>query len=1161
MTGYLKLLAMVFKRNSKIAILLPIILILVSPAISRGGDTYYDDTNTIIFQIITNYSAGGYMKGQYLDLNYGFSSSNKACQPIQGTTMGLALRKGCCITVATLPIQSCSSFMGLYYLRWQIPATLEDGNDYWFYYYYDYRPTDPYEKHYYSIITPNFTITGGGTTPVPPSMPTGFLATVLSGSSISLSWNSVIGAESYDIYTCGGSFITSVSNNSYTITGLSLNTTYSYKILAKNSVGSSGFTDCKSTITTDAYPRTGLQASESVRTTNWNTTYSNQYQKPCSQYERYCGDPVETSTGAQILEYSLLTVQGVIPISFNLAYNSLVLDEGPAGKGWGFNYGFGARIEEIAGGDIKVHWSNNRSNRFNPQGSGIYTSVETACRYDKLVKNTDGTYTLTMQDKTVYKFNSAGKLIELRNTKNQSLTFAYDASGKLIRITEPISGVFLNYAYNAQGLLSIVSDPLNRQIKLGYDANRNLTTITDPKSKITTFTYNASGQTLTGVNSEGNLLFSNTYDSQGRIIVQEDGLSTNQTIRLSYYEEQSPGKIVTTITDRSGNVRKFTFDKNYQMFEKQDELGNVSAKYTYDDKGNRISATDGNAHATQFGYDAGGQMISVTNAAGNISRMTYNSNGNLISATDALGKQSTFAYDSQNNLITATDPQGNITRYTYNANGQVLTVTSPAGNITTYQYAKGLPAKIIEPENTSRTMEYDAAGRLTRFADAEGNAYLLTYDDSCAGSCRAQTITDPLGNIVRMSYDSRGNLLTMTDPKGSITRFTYDANGHRISVINALNQTTRFEYDGEGRMIRVIDAKGNSAQVGYDAKGRVIRMTDALGNSRNIGYDKTNNVKTQTDALGRVVLSAVYDVSDNPSSMSDALGNTVKFEYDALQRLTKTIDGLNRATQFQYDVSGRLVMSTDARGGQSSQTFDKESNLTGFKDPNANQTGFAFDKNGRMISETSASGSVVRYTYNARNLLAQFTNGRGQNRQSEYDKAGRISRITDPDGTISYTYDANGNVLTVSDAVGTITREYDALNRVVKYTDVRGNVIQYGYDEVGNLAVLTYPDAKKVSYAFDALNRMISVTDWAGRLTRYEYDANSNLTRSVRPNGSIITYSYNTAGQLIQQKDVTATGVLIAQYDFTYDAAGNIVEEKVSPAPEPFVMQPVNMTY
>jgi len=109
--------------------------------------------------------------------------------------------------------------------------------------------------------------------------------------------------------------------------------------------------------------------------------------------------------------------------------------------------------------------------------------------------------------------------------------------------------------------------------------------------------------------------------------------------------------------------------------------------------------------------------------------------------------------------------------------------------------------------------------------------------------------------------------------------------------------------------------------------------------------------------------------------------------------------------------------------------------------------------------------------------------------------------------------------------------------------------------------VLTYPDAKKVSYAYDALNRMISVTDWAGRLTRYEYDANSNLTRSVRPNGSIITYSYNTAGQLIQQKDVTATGVLIAQYDFTYDAAGNIVEEKVSPAPEPFVMQPVNMTY
>ncbi len=117
-----------------------------------------------------------------------------------------------------------------------------------------------------------FTACQGATTlsgalPTPPSTPTGFTANTLSAYSISLSWGGIDGVTSYDIYTCGGAFVTSVANNSCTISGLAPNTTYSYKVLAKNSAGSSGFTSCQSAITPDAYPRTGLQASESVRTT------------------------------------------------------------------------------------------------------------------------------------------------------------------------------------------------------------------------------------------------------------------------------------------------------------------------------------------------------------------------------------------------------------------------------------------------------------------------------------------------------------------------------------------------------------------------------------------------------------------------------------------------------------------------------------------------------------------------------------------------------------------------------------------------------------------------------------------------------------------------------------------------------------------------------
>jgi YD repeat-containing protein len=68
----------------------------------------------------------------------------------------------------------------------------------------------------------------------------------------------------------------------------------------------------------------------------------------------------------------------------------------------------------------------------------------------------------------------------------------------------------------------------------------------------------------------------------------------------------------------------------------------------------------------------------------------------------------------------------------------------------------------------------------------------------------------------------------------------------------------------------------------------------------------------------------------------------------------------------------------------------------------------------------------------------------------------------EPDDSVSYTYDKNGNVLTVTDANGTITRFYDKLNRVTKYSNHQGNVLQYAYNEVGNLVTLTYPDGKQV---------------------------------------------------------------------------------------------------
>ncbi len=712
--------------------------------------------------------------------------------------------------------------------------------------------------------------------------------------------------------------------------------------------------------------------------------------------------------------------------------------------------------------------------------------------------------------------------------------------------------------------METVSDPIGREVSLEYNANGNLVKITDADGYPTEYSYNDNNQiekaeAIIGENRQQ--IFKNSFDEEGRISEQDDGRTDNLPIRLTYDEESELGKIITTVTDRNGHTRVFTYDENYQMLSMKDELGNMSAVYTYDNSGNRNSAADANTHKTSFEYDSNGDMIRVTDAADNTTIMTYE-NRNLISLKNADGKTTSFAYDENNNLETSTDLKSNVTRYGYNANGQPATVTGPDGKVTTYEYEQGLPVRMKDPEANIWKFAYDGAGRLTSFADPKDNTYTISYSDaSCGGACRLGTVTDPLGNIIRMSYDYRGNLVSFTDARGNITLYAYDGNGNLVSQTDALNHETRYEYDGEDRVTRIINARGYAAQLVYDAKGRLIRVTDALGHKQEIAYDNTYNVRSQADALGKTVMSSDYDKLDNLTSVTDVLGNKTGFDYDALSRLTKTTDPLNRVTQFSYNDLNELISVTDARQGTSTQEFDQDGNLTAITDPGNNQTKFSFNKNGRLITETSAAGNSVHYTYNESDLLAQVRNAREQSRTFEYDEAGRIKSLTDPDGTVSYTYDANGNVLTVTDKNGVITREYDKLNRVIRYTDVQGNTLEYVYDAVGNLTALVYPDKKTVQYEYDQADRLIKVTDWAARETRYEYDANDRLTRTVRPNGTVMTHLYNDAGQLVQQKDATSQGEVIAQYDFTYDKAGNITDEKVTPKPEPFPFMPIRMTY
>jgi RHS repeat-associated protein len=100
---------------------------------------------------------------------------------------------------------------------------------------------------------------------------------------------------------------------------------------------------------------------------------------------------------------------------------------------------------------------------------------------------------------------------------------------------------------------------------------------------------------------------------------------------------------------------------------------------------------------------------------------------------------------------------------------------------------------------------------------------------------------------------------------------------------------------------------------------------------------------------------------------------------------------------------------------------------------------------------------------------------------------------TDPNGT-SYTISAAGNLQSIQDRSGnglTITANgitsttglnvlfvRDSSNRITQITDPQGNIYQYGYDQYGNLATVTYPNTPQPStYTYDANHLYLSGTD------------------------------------------------------------------------------------
>jgi len=486
------------------------------------------------------------------------------------------------------------------------------------------------------------------------------------------------------------------------------------------------------------------------------------------------------------------------------------------------------------------------------------------------------------------------------------------------------------------------------------------------------------------------------------------------------------------------------------------------------------------------------------------------------------------------------------TQYTFTVNtalgfrGAFLTsITDLHGNVTTLTLNPTNPQQvqtITDPVGRSLTLTYDSSNRITKVTDPIGRSVQYTYNSSGT----LATFTDTNAGVTGYTYDSSNNLATISDPRGTVTeQNTYNESfdGRVTQQVRADGGVYKFAYTLLNPGVTtspvlqtiVTDPLGNQTIYRFNPQGFLISATDASGQTRTLTRDAAhNNLVTAYTGSGTCPVcgnpaagnvSYTFDSLGNVLTSTDGDGNTTTYTYDPrFNKLTSVKDPLGNTVQFTYDASGDLISVTDANGHTTQIAFNSLGLPTQVTDPTGAISALSYDAFGNLSSSTNALGNATSFVYDAVSRLTQAIDPLGKKLMTSYDALDRVVSTTDPLGN-------------------TVQYTYDAIGSLLSMQDPKGSTISFTYNSMGRLSTLVNALGKTESYAYDVDANLIQFTDRRGQVSKFQYDV---LNRPVAATyqDSTLTMSYDATGRLLNVLD-SASG----SFGFSYDAAGRLLTQ------------------
>jgi RHS repeat-associated protein len=451
------------------------------------------------------------------------------------------------------------------------------------------------------------------------------------------------------------------------------------------------------------------------------------------------------------------------------------------------------------------------------------------------------------------KFDTLARLLNDIGGAGQSTTFAYDAVGNLVTVTDPLSRV-TQRVFDVLNRPIKVTDPAKGATAVNYDAHNRMTSFTDPNGAATTYVYDGFGELIQKVSPDsGTSVY--RYDAGGNLTQKVDGAGAIQN--YSY--------------DALDRVAGVSYPAN--------PAENVTC--TYDEAGGG------------FGI---GRLTSLIDAAGTLSRV-YDERGNLLSQTrvnSGVTLVTTYTYDAASRVASISYPSGWTVAYTRDAMGRTtgLALQSSDGStslpvLTNVAYQPFGPLKALAFGNgITETRSFDLDYRMANLADnGDGALQNLSYSYDAANNVASVTDGVTSTNNQSLGYDSLNRLVNAAGGYGNHV-YNYDSAGNRLSE----------------------NAGGSPATFTYNAHTNQLASWNGGGSPQTVSYTKAGNISALAGS------TFTYNQANRLAAVTVDGNLAARYTYDGFGHRLVRVGAKTATTLYEYGRDGRLLEETDDQG-------------------------------------------------------------------------------------------------------------------------------------------------------------------------------------------------------------------------------------------------------